>query len=868
MRRSIVLFVAVVGCGRFGFDAQLDPTGDGGLGGDAGVPAVQVAASKNSTCARRGDRLTCWGRAEFGRFGQRNTNIGDGPGDMGDDLPAVDVGGSAIDVGVGENHTCALLSSGIVRCWGSAYFAELGTGELLDRGDRPGDMGNALSEVDLGPSVSVTALHTYENHNCAVLGTGQIKCWGRNSYGMLGQGDTENRGDDSGEMGAALLPVDLGTGRTVAALSVGDHFNCALLDNTAVKCWGRNNYGQLGQEHTRSLGDQANEMGGDLPGIDLSNSAKASALVSGKYHTCVLLDDDTVKCWGYNQHGQLGQGHTDHLGDDSGEMGDNLPVVDFGTGRYALALDAGEFHTCALLDNGEVKCWGRNNYGQLGQGNTASRGDQPGEMGAALAPVDLGNVGSAVAIAVGGNQSCAQMLDGSWKCWGYNSYGQLGLGDTGNRGTSGSHMGDNLPRLDFGTGRTALELHMEENHACALLDDNTIKCWGRDHAGQLGYEQNAARGDQPDELGDALPTVQVGSTPVASLARGNEHQCVLFEGGTTACWGRNDWGQLGLGDTDARGDDSGELAGLRGIDLGTGRSVLQVAAGSQHTCALLDGGAIKCWGYNGSGRLGLGDTSYRGNEPDEMGDFLPEVELGGPAVAVAAGGTGEQGTSCAVMADATLKCWGYNGDGRLGQGHGVSIGADSADMGDNLPPIDLVGQVSQVEIGGDHICAVLTDGALKCWGDNEYGQLGLGDDNNRGDSSGDMGDDLPAVDLGAGNRVSAVALGIYHTCALQEDGAVKCWGRNQYGQLGRGDRNARGDDDGEMGAALPPVDLGSGRYAIALSAWSNHTCAVLDNSTIKCWGANNYGELGQGDRNHRGDQPGEMGDQLAPIVLP
>jgi alpha-tubulin suppressor-like RCC1 family protein len=151
-------------------------------------------------------------------------------------------------------------------------------------------------------------------------------------------------------------------------------------------------------------------------------------------------------------------------------------------------------------------------------------------------------------------------------------------------------------------------------------------------------------------------------------------------------------------------------------------------------------------------------------------------------------------------------------------------------------------------------------------GVNWDGQLGLGDTANRGDGPGEMGDALPSIDLGRGRSATALSAGNYHTCAVLDDGAVKCWGFNGFGQLGLGDTAWRGDGPGEMGDALPSIDLGTGRSATALTATS-HTCALLDHGSLKCWGQNEYGQLGLGDTAFRGDGPGEMGDALPAVLL-
>ena len=204
-----------------------------------------------------------------------------------------------------------------------------------------------------------------------------MKCWGRNDHGQLGQGDTVSRGFEVGTMGDDLPPVDLGTGRTAIAVAAGIAHTCALLDDHTVKCWGFGLSGQLGQGDTADRGDSPGELGDNLAAIDLGTGRTATAIASGGYHNCAILDDASVKCWGYDNFGELGLGYFEITGDEVGEMGDNLPAVDLGTGRTATAIAAGLAHTCAILDDGTAKCWGANTNGQLGQGDIGHRGNNP-----------------------------------------------------------------------------------------------------------------------------------------------------------------------------------------------------------------------------------------------------------------------------------------------------------------------------------------------------------------------------------------------------------------------------------------------------------------------------------------------------------
>jgi E3 ubiquitin-protein ligase HERC3 len=374
-------------------------------------------------------------------------------------------------------------------------------------------------------------------------------------------------------MGAALPAVDLGPG-AVREVVGGRFCSCARLETGQVKCWGLNVDGQLGLGDMLPRGDVPGSMGALLPNVDLGTGRTAVAIAMstsvglGVARTCALLDNGTIKCWGATG---LGLGDAQARGSAPGQMGDNLPAVDLGPGRSALTLAMGVTHTCARLDNGQVKCWGGNPQGELGQGDTAARGSNPGEMGGNLPAVDLGPGRTAVSIwsGPGAQTTCASLDDGRLKCWGGNGSGVLGLGDTLARGDDPGEMGAALPAVDLGAGRTAVEVSIGSNHACARLDNGQVKCWGNNGQGQLGLGDTVTRGDNPGEMGSALPA----------------------------------------------------------LDLGAGRTAVAIRAGITRTCARLDNRQVKCWGSNAAGTLGIGDTTQRGSGPNQMGDNLPVVRL-------------------------------------------------------------------------------------------------------------------------------------------------------------------------------------------------------------------------------------------------
>ena len=410
----------------------------------------------------------------------------------------------------GTEHTCTILENSSVKCWGANTYGQLGLGDTNSRGDAGSEMGANLETVDLGTGRTAKAIAASWYGTCAILDNSSIKCWGRNNDGQLGLGDTNNRGDGADEMGDNLDTVDLGSGRTATAIAGGGEHYCAILDNASIKCWGWNNKGQLGIGSTDDRGDGADEMGDNLSPIDLGTGRTATAIAAGGYHSCAILDNAAVKCWGRNNRGQLGLGDMINRGDGD-DMGDNLNAVDLGTGRTAVSITAGALHTCALLDDYSVKCWGDSSYGQMGTGKTFNLGDGAGEMGDSLTAIDLGSGRTATAIAAS-LATCAVLDNSSIKCWGANTFGQLGLGDTTMRGNTvqgdgSSQMGDNLPSIDLGTGRTARGVITGNYHTCTIMDNSSIKCWGKNNSGQLGIGDTNNRGDASGEMGDNLPSI-------------------------------------------------------------------------------------------------------------------------------------------------------------------------------------------------------------------------------------------------------------------------------------------------------------------------------------------------------------------------
>ncbi|WP_434425695.1 DUF4215 domain-containing protein [Nannocystis pusilla] len=370
---------------------------------------------------------------------------------------------SVVQLASAEGTTCARFGSGKLRCWGSNMDGQLGLGHTNHLGDAPNELPSPF--VDLGDAVlDVVAGHS---SFCAIVTGGKVRCWGSASQGVLGYGDGNNIGDQPGEM----PPPNVDLGGPVVKLASGSSHMCALSGAGEVRCWGNNSYGALGYGHTNNIGDQP----GEMPPPAVALGGPVVALGSGGAHSCAIMAQGQLRCWGNNTSGQLGYGHTNHLGDQPGEM--PPPVVN--VGGPVAQVGTGYVFTCAVLANTKMRCWGDNKYKQVKPNNvvTLKIGDQPGEM----PPADFGTKADIVweevhgdlAIAcarsynpnvpghsvrcwgdpnnnpnllkefIGGgifdpgySHACGRHRDGpNVYCWGANGYGVIGLGQSG--GTSG-----------------------------------------------------------------------------------------------------------------------------------------------------------------------------------------------------------------------------------------------------------------------------------------------------------------------------------------------------------------------------------------------------------------------------------------------
>jgi len=725
--------LALWSCARAGFATDSEELSAPARYGP-GLPALHLAAGGQHTCAVSADgQVWCWGFNYAGQLGDGTSVTRDEPVEVGGMLEGV------IALALGENHSCALDQAGAVRCWGENDERQLGDGDSYAK--------RAPVEVTgLGGGVSTIAAGPH--HSCALMESGSVRCWGDNNSSQLGDGSAQDRD----------APVEVqGLGGRALAVDGGTEHSCALLEDGAVRCWGSNHYGQLGDGTDVDSTAPVGVIG--LPG-------PARAISLGSKYSCALVAEGGVWCWGSNGSGQLGDDTTEDL---------KTPAPVTGLDGEVRALSAGDWHICAVLDGGRVRCWGENTHGQLGDGTRVDRG----------APVAVGLDIEVALVASGSHHTCAMSAAGELRCWGWNLYSQLGPEGPGPFDTPQRVEGLEAPARTVSAGGS---------HTCATLEGGGLVCMGHNSYGQLGDGGNR-------HLDTPTAVVELGAA--SAVSAGDSHTCALLESGGVRCWGMNNYGALGDGTTDG--------SNLPVDVLGLGAGTLLLSAGGHHNCALSAAGGLQCWGSNGAGQLGDGTTDRSSSPVDVTG-------LGSGVIAVSAGGSGTH--TCAVTQAGQVKCWGYNSYGQLGDGT----------TSNKSTPVDVLGlgaSARGVASGHAHSCALTDQGGVRCWGDGGDGRLGHGTY---------YSDGAPVGVIGLGSGVASVSAGDYHSCALSDDGRALCWGNNEWGQLGDGTRDDRY-------APVPVQGLEQGVMAIAAGGF--HTCAITVLGELYCWGNPSYGQLGQ-----------------------
>lgn len=527
------------------------------------------------------------------------------------------------------------------------YFEKAQLAELS--GDQTSELSIAAAIDSDGDNLTyeiVDLPSTVTLENC-LNGTGDLICDFTPEIGLKGDISFTLRAFD----GAAYSEPQTVTVSVMAPpvyaiqIDSNEYATCSVMNNGELYCWGYGGYGQLGYGHYQNIGDD------EVPASvgKVSVGSKVKKVSRGWFHTCVITDSDDLKCWGRNYEGQLGQGNTIRIGDD--ELPSSIPVISLG--EKVKDVETGAYHTCAILESGNVKCWGRNSFGTLGLARADNIGDNE-------KPVDIPNVNigaSVKQLAAGLEHTCALLESGDVKCWGNNGrtyrscyttcrnnadnsnkwhsgggcstvtvcndytnlWGSLGLGRLAVIGDD-EHP-SSVENVDI--GGKAISISATERGTCAVLENNQLRCWGRHYNGELGYGSSSTYIIGDDEKPTAIDPIDVGFA-VKSVDAGRRHSCALSTSNESKCWGYNGYGALGQGNTIQIGYTNPPSS----VDsIPFEKSVKQITAGFYFTCVLLEDNNTKCFGYNGHGQLGQGHRDYLGN--DEPVSSIGEVNLNG-----------------------------------------------------------------------------------------------------------------------------------------------------------------------------------------------------------------------------------------------
>jgi alpha-tubulin suppressor-like RCC1 family protein len=553
---------------------------------ESGVTYSHVGVGSINTCAiTTSGVLQCWGANAHGQIGDGTTNVTWFPID-------IDDGVSYSKVLCSESNTCAITSAGVLKCWGWSGLSKLGTSHT----------GDATSPivVDSGVNYASLALGTSEglaNHACAITSAGVLKCWGYNSDGQLGDGTTNS---------AIALVVDVGV--SYSKISAGGKHSCGITSSGMIKCWGANHFSQIGNGTPYFKSSP----------LEIDTNIKYSKIKAGDGHTCGVTINGTLKCWGSNVYGKLGYGGT---GDKKSAI-----IIDSGI-RYAQ-IESGKGgvgnHTCGITNLGDLKCWGYNADGQIGDGTTSSK----------QLPTIIDSGIKYSKMSLGDSFSCGITNSGVLKCWGKNNFGQLGDGTTGNK----------LLPTTIDTGVLYSEISAGDNHTCGVTSNNILKCWGYNSNGQIG---------DATSVNKLTPTIIESGVSYSKVGLGNNHSCGITSTGVLKCWGYNNYGELGIGSTTNKNVPTI-------VDSGT--IYKSISSSNYHTCGITTNNKIKCWGNNSYGQIGDGTNGTNRTTPVLIDSAVDYNQVS----------VGEQYT-CAITNQNVLKCWGYNDNSVLGDGGGINL---------------------------------------------------------------------------------------------------------------------------------------------------------------------------------------------------
>ena len=715
-------------------------------GQSLGLAFVVETGFNGHTCGIINETTYCWGENDQGQLGDDSTTNRNRP------VPIDDTQGLEFtDLALGYKYSCGIINNGSVYCWGYNNYGQLG--------DNSTTSSSIPVSVDFPSTVQAVAIVAGYAHTCVLTAMDEVYCWGYNSVGNLGDGTTTN------SLTPTRVQLPSRNGDSIVQLSSGQNFNCVLIDNGTAFCWGSNDYGQV-------EGDLSNHLPNTVSTpafVNITESGQLSSIDVGTHHTCAVLVNSDVKCWGRS---------TGHVPRSSERISTGLNLINQTSASKLLypqgwgvesanltALPVGFTYTFPRLDVAHQAA----SVNSLSWSITTKQSVVQGMLPIDWTVLDIHNGKSEqwnngidyltadsslpmIDVETGTRHACGLNSEGIMYCWGNNDYGKLGDGSQSRK------VSPSLVRF-ADTSTSIVKMGLGNYNTCAISVEGRVFCWGYNNLGQLG-------------IGSTTPSFSLSPKEVRTpwsmnavdLSLGNDFGCVLMEQGSVWCWGTNSYEQLG--NYSASSSSSVPV----GVDLPEGRFATSINSATHHTCAVLDDGSMYCWGRYANFNMGSRGASTGANiqTPEEV--LLPRhldvvsMDIG-------------SNHGCALMSDASLWCWGRNTEGEVGVGY-ISDGSDNQAVKypteidvQNLPPI------VDISANFENTCALHDTGDLTCWGNNEHSQVGDGTTNDASTPTN--------VFLGS-TKASFVSIGDDFACAGTDDASVNCWGYNGNGQIGSG----------------------------------------------------------------------------------
>ncbi len=782
------------------------------------------------------------------------------------------------------SHNTLITQNGKVYVWGYNGNGELGIRDLW-KNITPTE-NTQLEQIiqDNGGVENILTLKTGEHHNILIFKNGKIYVWGDNKNGQLGLGDATDRDAPTENSELEQVIQENGGVDNILTLETGVNHNILIFKNGKVYVWGYNDDGQLGlgdtiDRDTPTENTQLEQIIQDNGGID-----NILTLETGYRHNILIFKNGKVYVWGGNWNGQLGT--RDWWKRDTPTENTQLEQIiqDNGGVNNILTLETGGDHNILVFKNGKVYVWGDNSGGQLGLRDWWDR-DTLWDRYTPTENTQLeqiiqenGGVDNILTFKTGVNHNILIFKNGKVYVWGYNEFGQLGLGDWWSRITPTENS--KLERIiqENGGVENILTLETGEDHNILVFKNGRVYVWGWSKYGQLGlgYRSNSSPYEilTPTENSKLEQIIRDngGVENILTLETGRGHNILIFKNGKVYVWGANGDGQLGLGYKSTYGiltpTKNSQLERII-QENGGADNILTLETGAGHNILIFKNGKVYVWGRNYEGQLGLGYISPcgilrptenlqldqiwdEGVTPTENTQLEQIIQDNGGADNILTLETGEY-HNILIFKNGKAYVWGYNKYGQLGLGDRWI----EATPTENLKLEQIIQQnggvenILTLETGGDHNILVFKNGKVYVWGYNEYGQLGIGDTNDRNTPTENSKLEQIIQENGGTNNILMLETGEDYNILIFKNGKVYVWGYNDDGQLGTSDNTNRNTPTENTQLEQIIQDNGGVNNILTIETSWGHNILIFKNGKVYVWGRNGDGQLGLGVTTNR-----------------